>query len=643
MHIRSILAFALFATIQPSVGQNRVFYAGSVGPDRFNDIHRLSDGSFLVAGQSTDLSWIPTTVPQTTLSAAGIDSTASGQIGFILHLSADVSQVLRILRFPSGSVRDVFKIRSSEVPGAPTGNVFISGSRDGAGGEDGYYLARLNANFVSSAPTALSWVSNIRAAGGVKGRQPWDVGSDGKIVYALGLEFDANWAAIQRLSAAGSPELVEHWHAHWHAGGEWDGTPASSYSGSQALNYSAIVMKVNRRGSLRSFNAPDFALLASDGNGNAGRQGRFPDDYYHNAHCELAVGSSCPNSGPGYTGYRAASAQTQRVGSIAVDRRNGDIYFGYSTKSVLPDGNPDFEPAVVAMNANGSLKWWDRLYRETTANSSPDQYVDGLAIDHLNNRLVVLARTHGNNTINLCRGNEISASLSGDGFQRQFTGTNGNIHISWLGAFNLADGRVRAATYVAEYIEGSTSFGAAHPDALLGGWPNPNAGWPNVNTTRCGADAGFSGEIEILNDGSVAIACAGRRSLTTTDAHQRMPLPNAMPFATGTWNQFVRVYRPDLNGIQYSSLVVGNWDQNTGQGGDNTQLIGLAASPGSIIAVGLHRADGSGVALGNPVPTIAVPSWGSNLPAGQTALLAQLSGARLGSTPTQALFANGFE
>ena len=44
--------------------------------------------------------------------------------------------------------------------------------------------------------------------------------------------------------------------------------------------------------------------------------------------------------------------------------------------------------AIVAMEANGQLRWWDRLYRETPANSPPDQYVDAHAGSHA-------ARMHG--------------------------------------------------------------------------------------------------------------------------------------------------------------------------------------------------------------------------------------------------------
>ena len=53
----------------------------------------------------------------------------------------------------------------------------------------------------------------------------------------------------------------------------------------------------------------------------------------------------------------------------------------------MPDGNPDFEPAIMKMDNTGELLWWSRLYHEIRAdgsihNSSPDQYIDGLAIDY---------------------------------------------------------------------------------------------------------------------------------------------------------------------------------------------------------------------------------------------------------------------
>ncbi|NKB16187.1 MAG: hypothetical protein HC774_03725, partial [Sphingomonadales bacterium] len=174
--------------------------------------------------------------------------------------------------------------------------------------------------------------------------------------------------------------------------------------------------------------------------------------------------------------------------------------------------------------------------------------------------------------------------------------------------------------------------------------PNPNGGWPNLNTTRCGADAGFSGEITVFADGAVGIMCTGRRSITTTDAFQTMPRPNQTPMPVGTWNQFVRVYTPDLSGVKYSSLVVGAWDQSTGVGGDNTRLGGIAEAAGHVLVVGRHIADATtGAAVGVSVPSTDAPSWGALAPSGQSALVARLTGTRLSTAPTDFEFRNGFE
>lgn len=631
--------------------ETRVFYAGNAGSERFHDVHRLSDGSVLVAGQASSLDWVPAAVPRTTLAATGIVSSSPGNIGFVLRLSADLGTVLQLTAFPAGSVRNVQRIRSTEIPGQPTGAIYISGIRDGA--TPGYFIARLNGNWLHSAPTAVSWAHNADSGAGsaYQTLQPWDVGSDGEVVFGRGREYDANWAVMERLGANGVRKTVEHWRAHWFddpavAGEqEWDGTPASSHAGAFPLLYSGLVLKAQRRGSLRSITLADYNLMQQDGNGNAGRKGRYPDDYYFSGPCGLATGDACPG-GPGYTGYRIAQP-TQRLGGVVIDRRSNRLYFGYSTQTMLPGGQPDFEPAIVAMNADGSLLWWNRLYRETAANSTPDQYVDAIAIDYARSELVVLGRTHGNNTDNLWHGNEIAARPGASGFQNQFTGTNGNIHISWLGKFALDSNEVRASTYVGEYVEGATNYGAPLADPLLDGWPNPNAGWPNLNTTRNCSD------LEVAADGSVGIVCQGRRTITTSNAHQRMPVPvGAGASLVGTWNHFVRVYTPDLSTLRYSSLLTGVWNTANGQGGDNVTLNGIAFTPGGIIVAGTHNACTSvgglctqalvtaAAAKPNPMPTVGAPAWASTLPQSQSAVLARLEATTLSN---DAIFANGFD
>ncbi len=649
MRTAALLIFALSSAIAHA--DSRLFYAGDAGLERFNDVHRLSDGTLLVAGQASSLDWIPGTVPHTTLATSGIASTSDGNTGFILHLSADLGTILDVVAFPAGSVRDVRRIRSTEIPGQASGAIYISGTRDGP--SPGYYIARLNANWLTSPPTAVSWAHNADCTAGsdFQKLQPWDVGNDGEVVFGRGKEFDANWAVMERLDANGQRRAVEHWHAHWFddpgvpGDQEWDGTPASSYAGDFPLRYSALVLKAQRRGSLRSITQSDFEMLQPDGNGNSGRKGRYPDDYYFSGPCGLASSASCPG-GPGYTGYRVNSP-TQRLGGIAVDRRNGNFYFGYSTQTTLPGGQPDFEPAIVAMSADGSLLWWNRLYRETISNSTPDQYVDGVAIDYARNEIVVLARSHGNNTYNLWPGDQIAANPQGRGFQNRFSGTNGNIHVSWIGKFSLTANELHASTFVGEYVEGSTNYGAPFLTGLLAGWPNPNAGWPNLNTTR------NCNDLKIASDGAVGIVCQGRRTITTNNAWQTMPYPIGTEASlVGTWNYFVRVYEPDLSGLRYSSLITGAWNTTNGQGGDNTSLLGLEFAPDALLVAGVHNACASvdsvcsaamvanRVARPNPLTTADPPAWGQPAPDSQSAILGRL---QADSLMTDRLFANGFE
>lgn len=649
MTARWLVALILSAVV-PTLGaaSPRVFYAGGAGAERFNDVLPLSDGTFLIAGQADSLDWLPPQTPRVQLDSSGVVSTSPGNIGFVLHVSSTLDQVLDVAHFPAGSVRDVYRLRQTSRPGEATGAVYLSGTRDGA--TPGYFIGRLDANWVNGRPTALSWVHNADAAAGSSYQllQPWDVGGDGAVVFGRGKEYDANWAVMERLDAQGQRVVVNHWHAHWFddpaiAGDqEWDGTPASAYGGTLPLKYSGLVLKAQRRGSLRSTTQADYDLLQPDGNGNSGRKGRFPDDYYFSGPCVLSAGGACPG-GPGYTGYRI-NQPTQRLGGVAIDRRNGTVYFGYSTQTRLPGGEPDYEPAVVAMAADGRLLWWNRLYRETSANSSPDQYVDAVAIDYAHDELVVLARSHGNNTENLWRGNAIAARPGARGFQNQFTGTNGNIHLSWLGKFALARNELQAATYVGEFVEGSNNYGALLTDPLLSDWPDPNSGWPNLNTTR------NCNDVDIGADGSVAVTCKGRRTITTRAAWQTMPPPvGAGASLVGSWNSFVRVYASDLSTVIYSSLLTGRWDTTTGVGGDNIRVDGIALAGDRLVATGTHAARSTVDAVCTParvaaaaarpadLPTGNIPAWGAAASDGQSAVAALLP--RRGD----GLFRDGFE
>lgn len=622
---RIYLGIAASAMAAGVWAQNVVLYAGNAGKEAFYDVVQLSDRSILIAGAADDLSWLDPGVPVTTLSAAGINNTSgTGKTGFLLQLSGDLQTVLGAWAFPDGAVEDIRYIKTTNRPGdGPTGAVYISGStNDTRANDGGYFIARLNDNFVNGAPTGLDWAKPIWGEGYVKDNQPWDVGSDGKVVYVTGQSHSYDWACVHRLNAAGQREVVPMWRQHWLlAGGEHRDIAATAPS---ALDYSGIVLKESRC-DLRSWTQADYDLSQADENGGT-KKGKWPLDVFYTGPCDPAA-PSFPN--PGYTGYSTSATPVHGPSSIVVDRRDGSIYLGINIKSILPDGQPDFEPAVIAMDADGNLKWWSRLYHEITpagdtVNSTPDQYVDGLALDYTHDLLVVNARCHGNNVENLWEGDAIAANPTANGFQNRFTGTSGNIHISWLGKLQVADGQLQHSTYVAEYAEGTGGLGSAHPDPNLDGWPNPNGGWPNVNTTRLAKNS-----LKVGASGCVVTAGVGRRTITTANAYQKMPKPGGA--ALSAWNNFVRVYETDFSVPLYSSLVVGAWDTLTQQGGDNVTLYGLFKTVDGVLAVGLHKEDANnpGTAAGNPLPVINVPAWASASPSNQSAVLVHYRASNL--------------
>ncbi|MEM7246385.1 MAG: hypothetical protein AAF533_13630 [Acidobacteriota bacterium] len=620
------LLLTLFA-VDPTEAQDLVSYVGGPARERFLDALALSDGTLLVAGTAQDLDWIDGAVPRTTLPASGIaNANGGGWIGFILHLSGDLQRVLRVVHFPPDAIEDVSVLRTTGVPGQATGDLYFSGTtRDTRGNGGGYVIGRLDGNFVDAPPTDIDWTYNVWAEGHHQSRPPWDVGGDGKVVYTRGQPYDYDWCSVHRLNADGEQEVVENWRWHWvdrdgdgATDGEAAGAPASALP--DTAIYSGLIFKAAGRCDLRSWTMEDYEAITPDSNGGT-RQGSWPMDYFFAGPCDP---DDRDHSTPGYTGYRV-NRPTQRIGGIAVDRRSNAIHVGFSVQSILPSGNPDFEPGVVSFDADGSLLWWDRLYRETPANSPPDQYVDGLAIDYSvpesDGTLVVLARCHGNAVDNLWSGNDIAARPDARSFQQRFTGTNGNIHISWLGRFSLRTGTLQASSYVAEYVNGDTVFGGAHDDPNLDGWPDPNRGWPDLNTTRCHQG------VEVDGRGRVIITCAGRRTITTANAHQKMLKPGE---GNSTWNEFVRIYESDLSTLVYSSILTGEWDPVTQVGGANTTLAATAPTDDGVIVVGHHGEDPDlpDQPKGNPVPTTGALPWGRTGPeGGESALIARLGPA----------------
>lgn len=621
--MRLLILFLLFSTVHYSQN-SMVTYFGN-HETILNDVCQISNGDILIIGKTKNLATFPSSVTRVILTASGItNTTTDGSIPFILQFNQSLQIIKKIYHLPVNSAIDFRFIKTSNLPRTLTQNIYLSGETS-----LGYFVGKLNNNFINGDPTGFQWVYNVNAASGSypKLNQPWDVGSDDKVVYARGDSHAFNWSCVERLNQNGVREVVPSWLVHWPvSGGEYYGNANNyvnnsnpSLNGISGLSYSAIVFKRDdNRCNLRSQNQIDFDTWSSDGNGGQ-KKGKWPMDVFYSTPCTPSLG---PNTHGGYTGYRPGTGTTYGPNSICIDKRNNNIFIGFNTQSTLPDGLPDFEPAVMAMDSQGELLWWSRLYYEkrpdgTLQRSTPDQYIDDLAIDYVNDLLTVVARCHGNNVENFWDGNEVDFNSNAQGFQNRFTGNNGNIHIQWIGKLSLSQGVLNNCTYWGEYNEGASSLGNPLTSANLNNWPNPNLGWPDLNTTRA-----KSNSMKVTSDGSVLVLGKGRRTMTTSDAYQSMPLPNSS--LKSCWNSFVRLYNPVLSFPLYSSLLVGNWDTSTGSGGDNVNLNGSFKTDDGIIVVGNHTG------INGQLPTSDIPSWGrnsyiTNTPTGVIAYLRAIS------------------
>ena len=237
--------------------------------------------------------------------------------------------------------------------------------------------------------------------------------------------------------------------------------------------------------------------------------------------------------------------------------------------------------------------------------STPDQYVDELAVDYskpvAEGELVVLARAHGNNVSNLWNG------IPGKSFMPRQTGTRGNEHYHWIGRLKESDGAFVNATWFTGHDPFGGSFGKPFENPNLNGWPNPVSGNANLKGAK-------GRSLRLSPSGQVALAGTTRASITTATAFQQMtnPLVGKAP-----WHNFFRIHAPDLSTVEYATAFTGTvWNPETGEGDNATQINGLGWLLGNaIVAVGKHNGSGSLPPLAN------IPKWGASSPTGETMLV----------------------
>ena len=226
------------AQTQPASGTpaDAAFYVGGAGKTRLSSAFALSDGTLLVGGASDSLDWLPANVPTAALGGPVPEGGDTGLTPFLLRLSPDAKRIVCVLTLPRGCAEDVAAIKTTSSPGRPTGALLIAGRtrKDEAKGRksDGYFIARLDGNFIDAPPKRLLWVYTVRAGDDIRNHMPWDVGADGRVIYAMGYPHSYDWVAIEALDANGKPAAVPKWRTHWAKGiwtATWESTGGPQY------------------------------------------------------------------------------------------------------------------------------------------------------------------------------------------------------------------------------------------------------------------------------------------------------------------------------------------------------------------------------------------------------------------------------
>ena len=711
----SVLSLALLITFNVNAaGETIVSLAGGSEKVEFKGMMELSDGTFLIAGGASSMTWLSGVTP-TVLDTVGAEINAGdpNKVGFLLHVTADLKTVVAAFQLPDATVSDISEIKTNTAPGVKTGMLYISGRRDfSVSGGSGYFIGQLDNNFVDGNPTKLNWSVNPNSSiGGENTKidlssavswqriyQPWDVLSDGSVLFASGsggdgrAEYAFPWNQIlyvdkdgnssfrkgftvnniqvsylgdtnqilgdSGFSVRGDKEVgdeinrdapingtyfgiynrvVNVGDSVWVRVREFDFT-ADTVTAIRTVKCrvekfrtegSSYLMAKHKGTGLPSFRSnaqADFDFVGVDENGNY-REGKGPNDFFWDGPCALDTldrnKSRCDGGLFGYTGHSGDELHTSRTGDIVVDKNTDMIYltqtmplaYTKTLKSYLGKA-ADFESNVIAIHPDSGVMWYARMHQDDTlpfdfnsTGSNAPQFADHLAIDYTNNELVVIGRQYDTCQFNLWYGDKISASPSASGVQNKPTGTRqpnsfgaNGVEMSWIGRYGLSDGKIYAATYVAnEYQENGKAVPFNREN--IKGFANPNVKDMDLaHTFITGVTVGPKGEVVILgtsSDVQLTSRTDNARTLTTEDAFQKMPINGDVPS-----NAFIRVYDKSLSNILYSSLMTGRFDSD-GKGGNNTKLMGVHVIDSSVIVTGYQT---SGM---KSIPTVNVPAWGS--------------------------------
>ena len=657
-----LLAMALcFCSMQAFAQSpsNMITYAG-YGINSLHGHMMLSDSTWLVGGEASDLTLIPSTVNVVTLDTAGFDLRASANTNtaVVLHISKDMQTLVNVVAFPANTVGGILKIRTTTAPGQPTGMLYISGDRDdGSNSRPGYYIARLNNNFVNGVPTTLASYIDVNARSTNSGKhdfdgpswhrvkQPWDVDSKGTVYYATGRDFAFDWSQITVADSMGNP-TGKPGFTRLDIRGSFNGSttyvdttatpgvvkdieytvfgPAAvgdsvmarfQYGSNNVFRKvevtdvlaSYIILKVTATEArpFRSVSLADYNQLSSDGNGGQVR-GKYPLDYLYEDPCISPDVQGCLSfvSGPGFSGYSISDLYTARVGDVTVDRTNDHMYFGftdipYNSQGLYVGTADGFNYGTYDYNSflvgldNNGYIKWWNRMHEE------DTFGTGFTANQFVNNLEIDYTNNQVVALNYAVGTSDHVFFNGDNVAANPSASG------FLNDFNGVNANIRYS-WVGKFATTDGQFQRATYIADYGAsgyngaaLTDPNLdGWANPALgTPNYASTNCEG-LSIAANGDVCVTCTGTRPITTRNAYQRMYKADRDTDidSASTRNNFVRVYSQDLDTVKYSSVLTGIWNPANGFGGNNVTMVHATAYADKAVVTGSH----SGLSLPGP-------------------------------------------
>ncbi|MCH8541406.1 MAG: hypothetical protein LAT58_11645 [Opitutales bacterium] len=201
--------------------------------------------------------------------------------------------------------------------------------------------------------------------------------------------------------------------------------------------------------------------------------------------------------------------------NMAIDKE-GNIILGGTVPHNMP--MPGFDAFLASYSPDGELRWGNILLDGFL--SEPDQKNQAIAIDPSNGDILVSFRQHGNNVHSMI--------LHPDGFLRQFTGTQGDIMITWIGRIDADSGQLKNSTYMYSRM----------PRNFEGRWPDLSNYFMYGN-----------GNLAVDNDGYVYVSGAARNvSPTTRNAYiPQSEFDSHVPV--------LHVLTPDLSQLSYGTYL----------------------------------------------------------------------------------------